>query len=97
LVRRGITPEERQRPAALVEAVQGGGVTIEARIDDSRAAQEQGLMKLYAWYSDWAETARAVVRRRDQLIRLGLAKRRPNTDEGAASGEEPGPGIEPVD
>ncbi len=31
---------------------------------------------LRAWYEDWSETARAVITRRDHLIRLGLAKRK---------------------
>ena len=40
----------------------------EARIDALRA--------LRAWYTDWAETARAVLTRRDHLIRVGLATRK---------------------
>ncbi len=34
------------------------------------------LAALYAWLQDWSDTARAVVTRRDERIRLGLARRR---------------------
>lgn len=33
-------------------------------------------MALRAWYKDWAQTARAVIIRKDYLIMLGLSKRR---------------------
>jgi hypothetical protein len=38
--------------------------------------REKALLELHAWYKDWSETARAVIKRRDHLILLGLAKRR---------------------
>jgi hypothetical protein len=39
-------------------------------------AREEALLDLRVWYSEWAETARAVIRSRRGLIRLGLAKQR---------------------
>ena len=37
----------------------------------------EALIALRAWYADWAETARIVLTRRDYLIRVGLATRKP--------------------
>ena len=34
------------------------------------------LIDLHGWLQEWSETARAVIKRRDQLIRLGIGKRR---------------------
>lgn len=42
---------------------------------------QQALEALSGWYRDWSETARAMIRRRDQLILLGLAKRRSSRAE----------------
>ncbi|HEU4534997.1 MAG TPA: hypothetical protein VFS00_12810, partial [Polyangiaceae bacterium] len=50
------------------------------------------------WFEEGADVARAVIKRRDQLIRLGLASRRPRQGDGApvdapgddAPVEEPG-------
>ena len=39
----------------------------------------EALVALRAWYADWAETARIVLTRRDHLIRVGLASRKPRT------------------
>jgi hypothetical protein len=40
------------------------------------AERLEALKDLRAWYDDWSEVAHAVVKRRDQLIRLGLAQRK---------------------
>jgi hypothetical protein len=34
------------------------------------------LQELYRWYRDWSHTARAVIRRRDYLIALGVVDRK---------------------
>jgi hypothetical protein len=44
-------------------------------------------IEAYRFYSDWAETARVRIRRRDQLILLGLAKRR-RAKHADAAGED---------
>ncbi len=59
--------------------------------------QSEKLGALYAWYRDWSETARAVVRRRDHLQQLGLAQRKRSKRSEDVGGDEPAePGIEPV-
>jgi hypothetical protein len=78
LAQRGITEAERKRLRSLVDVAEKG--TSAAPPDRSaaeRAAAErqQALIDLRAWYEDWSEMARAVIKRRDRLIRLGLAQR----------------------
>lgn len=42
----------------------------------AETAYQTATEQLHAWLTDWRETARAVVTRRDYLISLGLAERR---------------------
>lgn len=79
LARRGLDAEERQRLAGLVRVALGSTETIELhtpaeplRLERRRAAQRA----LRGWFEEWTTTARAVLSRRDHLIRLGLAKRK---------------------
>lgn len=74
---RGIDATERQRLRDLVTVAQGAGLPTSAEsafVDTTQRAAS--LAALQAWYADWAETAKAVVHRRDYLVMLGLAKRR---------------------
>lgn len=79
LAQRGITPAERKRLRELVAIAKKGTsqTVVEAPADDpAKAARQKALVELRAWYEDWSEMARAVIKRRDRLIRLGLAKRK---------------------
>jgi hypothetical protein len=49
--------------------------SVAAEKDDDEV-YEQALLGLRNWYTEWAELARLVVKRRDHLIGLGLAERR---------------------
>jgi hypothetical protein len=40
------------------------------------ADRREALAKLRAWFDEWAATARAVIKKRSYLIRLGLAARK---------------------
>jgi hypothetical protein len=79
LAARGIDAKERARLADLVHAAESATET-EAPDESGRAAREAVYLKalgaLRVWYVDWSEMARSVVKRRDYLIRLGLAKRK---------------------
>ncbi|XXT22338.1 hypothetical protein WME94_12330 [Sorangium sp. So ce429] len=88
LAKRGITREERSRLRQLVDIASGAGTAAEEddeepigdaatvrAVVDSREHVE-ALRALHAWYREWAETARAIVKRRDFLVRLGLAHRK---------------------
>jgi hypothetical protein len=57
------------------------------------APRDQALRDLRAWYKDWAETARAVITRRDHLLLMGLGKRRSRGEE---EPEAPAPAPTPV-
>jgi hypothetical protein len=77
----------------LVVAAQGAGVPSAAEAQSQSAEQRtQALEALRAWYHDWSETARAVIRRRDYLVMLGLVKRRvrrPSTSDVEGLSNEP--------
>jgi alpha-L-fucosidase len=76
LTKRGITTEERQRLRGLITLAETASAVEVAVTAASTEAEQKSLEALAAWYKDWSETARAVIRRRDQLILLGLAKRK---------------------
>ena len=75
---RGITRNERARLKGLVKrlviapSLPAPPAATEAEVK----AQKQSLLALRDWYVDWAETARAIVSRRDHRIALGIARRR---------------------
>jgi hypothetical protein len=76
LEKRGLTKEQRKLAKSLVHVIETTAApeatTAPPPVDDRMAA----LMEVYAWVQDWSDSARAVITRRDHLIRLGLGKRR---------------------
>ena len=77
LAERGITKEERKRMRALLATAESAANIVGAPMEAADPAARKGeLVALYAWWVDWSEVARAVVKRRDHLIRLGLANRK---------------------
>ncbi|MBK9260956.1 MAG: hypothetical protein IPM54_14230 [Polyangiaceae bacterium] len=91
LSKRGITKEEREKMRKLVETAKGFGPEVTP--DPTAEARHADLAALRAWYDDWSETARTVIKRRDHLIRLGLAKRKKAAKR--ATTEAPGEGVGP--
>lgn len=87
LAKRGLDLAERKRVAALVRVAKNTAGPASGTIDDD-AAYEQSLLELRDWYTEWAELARLVVKRRDHLIALGLAERRSPGTAGAADDED---------
>ncbi len=49
-----------------------------------KAEMDQAAIEFKAWFDDWSEQALTVIKRRDHLILLGLAKRKKK-----AKAEEP--------
>ncbi|APR76728.1 Hypothetical protein A7982_02075 [Minicystis rosea] len=88
LAKRGLDAKERARLAGLVaraESVSAGPNASETAARDAReAAYLQALVALRAWFEEWSEIARVAVKRRDHLIRMGLAARKPPTRKGDA-------------
>jgi hypothetical protein len=71
----GTSKERLKELEGMVAVVQSAA----PREPAPRAAETQRLdtlRKIHAWITAWSEMARTAVTRRDQLIRLGLAKRR---------------------
>jgi len=67
----GALGEARQEPGWSMD---GAGGSSASNADGP--SQTDNLIALYDWYSDWVATARAFVRRKDWLLRLGLMRRR---------------------
>ena len=89
LATRGYTSEERARVRALVNLTK----TVVVAPPISNEERSTITLELYAWFNDWATTARSVITRRDHLIRLGLAKRRKSNPKDQAGGGAPGGGA----
>lgn len=96
LEKRGITKAERARVKALLEQVRNEEILATPAPPPVEAQQKrtENLAKLYAWYSDWRDTAHAVIKRRDYQIRLGIAKRR-KSDKSGGTTPTPAP-VAPV-
>ena len=58
---------------ALVKWIESTPAQLVATQESPR---EAALLAVYDWVQDWSECARTVITRRDQLIRLGIGKRR---------------------
>jgi hypothetical protein len=82
LATRGLTTKERARLGALVKTALGPTSVLPEGSDagqEARAARREKLVALKQWYDEWATTARALVKKRLHLIRLGLAQRKVKT------------------
>lgn len=84
LAERGLHAQERARLRGLVNTATALG-TIDTEAPEALAAREaeylEALKALRIWYVEWADVARVAIKRRDRLIRLGLAKRKRRKDE----------------
>ncbi len=93
LAKRGIDEAKRKRLRELVTTAKSVApiVQVDPKIaEQEEAARLEALSNLYAWYREWTEVARATIKRRDHLIRLGLASRRTGGE-----GKEPEDEVEP--
>jgi len=76
LAARGFTKSERDRLRTLVTTVQRAPLGVGGSTDTPDF--DEALIALYRWVRDWSETAHTVIVRRDHLIRLGIARRKPS-------------------
>ncbi len=93
LAKRGLDETERKRLAGLVKVAKAGGPVPDTTASDD--AYEQSLLALREWYEEWAEIARLTIKRRDYLIRLGLAERRSPGVSDDLDVEDPTPFLDP--
>lgn len=83
LASRGIDPAERARLRTLLDTARGPSAEApadaEPAVDPAADDQEQREAKLalWRWYVEWREVARADIKRKDHLIQLGMAERKP--------------------
>ncbi|WP_437645984.1 hypothetical protein [Sorangium sp. So ce362] len=97
LATRGLEKAERKRLQGLVDVALGPTSPLPAPTELPEAAhRREALVKLRAWFDEWATTARAVIKKRGYLIRLGLANRKVRQRKPAATPPSPGkPGATP--
>ncbi|MBI2374200.1 MAG: hypothetical protein HYV07_09385 [Deltaproteobacteria bacterium] len=87
LAKRGYPASERERLATLVETARAGGAdtrpgpTAEDVVGAERQARE-ARVRLWRWFNEWSRIAKKRITRRDYLIRMGLAQRRPSPASG---------------
>lgn len=93
LAERGLDADERARLRGLLKtalSVSAGADDHERLTKDEAARQAQyveALKALRVWYLEWADVARVEIKRRDRLIRLGLASRKRR--KGGKGGDDP--------
>jgi hypothetical protein len=75
LAKRGLDAAERKRLQGLVNTAKKAANAAPVSFRDSPEYVET-LLELRDWYTEWSEIARLVIKRRDYLIRMGLAERR---------------------
>ncbi|HEX4403710.1 MAG TPA: hypothetical protein VGM56_12180 [Byssovorax sp.] len=78
LEKRSITPDVRAELAGLIAtatAAPKGGATPAVASTTSADTRTRALNDLRVWYKEWATIAPTVIKRRDYLIALGIAKR----------------------
>lgn len=93
LAERGYGKAERERIEGLLRIAESVPDMVPVDPAAEAAAHEryvQDLARLRAWYEEWLTIARSTIKRRADLIRLGLASRRVNVqgEEGEDLGED---------
>ncbi len=84
----GVDDRELDRLSGLVAAASGLDREEAPRAfragpnGSSEDRRERDLARVYVWITAWSEMARTVVTRKDDLIRLGLAKKKPPKGKG---------------
>ncbi len=89
----GVTQETVKYLERMVATARASSQPTSASRSQLDAKRLDTLRRIYTWISTWGDVARTVIDRRDQLIRLGLAKRRPRKTESAP---KPAPVVAPV-
>lgn len=79
LAKRGLDAKERARLDALVKVALGPTSPLPvtpASKQNVGDARKKALSELRGWFDEWSTAARAVVKKKNYLIRLGLAARK---------------------
>ncbi|WP_437742794.1 hypothetical protein WMF39_45950 [Sorangium sp. So ce1504] len=98
LATRGLDKDERKRLKGLVDVALGPTSPLPETTElPETARRREALSKLRAWFDEWSTTARAVVKKRGYLIRLGLANRKAPQRKPAAAPSKPGEPLDETD
>ncbi len=85
LEKRGLTLAVLEEARALLKRIEVAPQSVAGDNDDEEQAQkeetEQGMKAMWAWYRDWSETARTVIKNRNYLVMLGLRQHRPGAPD----------------
>ena len=76
LATRRFDKAERARLAKLVESALGPTAPLDETSDSAGTERRAALTALRGWFEEWSTAARAVVKKKSHLIRLGLANRK---------------------
>lgn len=77
LAKRGLDETERRRLQKLVNIALGPTEAMDLPKEPTQNVERRNsLLKLKLWYNEWSSVAHATVKKRSQLIRMGLANRR---------------------
>ncbi|WP_437277287.1 hypothetical protein WME90_39545 [Sorangium sp. So ce375] len=88
---RGLDKAERKRLQGLVDVALGPTSPLPEQTElPESARRREALAKLRAWFDEWSTTARAVIKKRSYLIRLGLASRKVRQRKPTAAPPNPG-------
>lgn len=79
LTKRGLTPEVRASLSEHVKIALGPTAPVPTVLTPEE--RKERLVALRAWFDEWSAVARAVIKKRSHLIRLGLASRRPSKED----------------
>lgn len=91
----GVTKDTLKKLQGFVDSVQTVAAPIRPQhLADADAKRTEVLRKIHAWITAWSEMARTVITRRDQMIKLGIAKRRSHKAKGAVT--PPAPPVTPA-
>jgi hypothetical protein len=93
LSERGYTKEERKRLRALVTTAQKVSAVEVVPVSSEEA--DAIKLELYGFLNEWTTQAKAVIKRRDLLIRLGIGKRKKRTAAAPVPAPVPGPAPSP--
>lgn len=78
----GITKETLKEVGVMVNKAHSAQQSVATDPTETEVQQEErieAMRQIHAWVTTWSEMARTVIKRRDQMIQLGIAKRRPKT------------------
>jgi hypothetical protein len=90
LAKRGLNDTERKRLQGLVNIALGPTEAAEIPTEPvQNIERRQALLKLKLWYNEWSSVAHATIKKRANLIRLGLATRHVAVSEQAPTADSP--------